>query len=89
MVSNERRTDTATLVSAMRVLAAEIQSGDGISNAACQEAAERIEELAGMLEWHTGLHVLVGDCIREHNNGFDALASSAWDRIVEYCAEVQ
>lgn len=34
-----------TLIAALRILAAEIQSGDGVANAVIAEAAERIEEL--------------------------------------------
>ena len=36
---------SATLVSAMRILANEIQSDDGVANAAIREAADRIEQL--------------------------------------------
>lgn len=36
---------SATIVSAMRVLANEIQSDDGVANAAIREAADRIEQL--------------------------------------------
>lgn len=38
------KTSTKNLVAALRVLAAEIQSEDGIANAAIAEAAERLEE---------------------------------------------
>ena len=37
-------TPTETLVSAMRALANDIQSEDGVANAAIQEAAQRLEE---------------------------------------------
>ena len=43
-----KKTDTETLVKALRVLAVEIQSGDGIANAAIEEAAQRIDELAAI-----------------------------------------
>jgi hypothetical protein len=39
------RTDTQTLITAMRHLAATIQSGDGVANAAIAEAADRLGEL--------------------------------------------
>lgn len=39
-----------TLVAAMKVLAVEIQSDDGIANAAIQEAAERLEALTEAIE---------------------------------------
>jgi hypothetical protein len=40
-----RKSSTETLVAAMRVLARDIQSGDGVANAAIAEAADRLEEL--------------------------------------------
>lgn len=42
-----QRTSTATLAQAMRTLAAEITSDDGVANMACLEAAERLDELGG------------------------------------------
>lgn len=39
------KTDIHTLISAMRILAVEIQSGDGVANLAILEAAERLQEL--------------------------------------------
>jgi hypothetical protein len=39
------RTDTPTLIKAMRILAQDIQSGDGVANAAIAEAADRLEEM--------------------------------------------
>ena len=38
-------TDTRTLIEAMRILSQDIQSGDGVANAAIAEAADRLEEL--------------------------------------------
>jgi cell division protein FtsB len=40
-----RKTDTLTLAKAMRILAIEIHSDDGVANAAIHEAAERLDEL--------------------------------------------
>lgn len=40
-----RKSSTETLIAAMRVLARDIQSGDGVANAAIAEAADRLEEL--------------------------------------------
>lgn len=40
-----KRTDTQTLIDAMRILARDIESGDGIANACIAEAADRLEEL--------------------------------------------
>lgn len=42
---NPPRTDTAILARAMRLLSHDIQSDDGVANAAVFEAAERLEEL--------------------------------------------
>ena len=39
------RTDTKTLIAAMRILSQDIESNDGIANAAIAEAADRMEEL--------------------------------------------
>jgi hypothetical protein len=41
---------SATLVSAMRILANDIQSDDGVANAAIREAADRIEQLEAKLK---------------------------------------
>lgn len=41
-----RRAKTATIAKAMRILAGDIQSDDGVASAACIEAADRLEELA-------------------------------------------
>ncbi|MER2518610.1 MAG: hypothetical protein ABTR92_19805 [Candidatus Accumulibacter phosphatis] len=40
------RTDTPTLIKALQVLAAEIESDDGVANAAIAEGAQRLQELA-------------------------------------------
>ena len=40
-----RRTDTETLIAAMRILSRDIRSGDGVANAAIAEAADRLDEL--------------------------------------------
>jgi hypothetical protein len=39
------RTDTQTIIAAMRHLAATVQSDDGVANAAIAEAADRLREL--------------------------------------------
>ncbi len=44
-MSDSPRTDTETLAAAMRILSVDIQSGDGVANAAIAEAAERLMEL--------------------------------------------
>ena len=40
-----RKTDTKTLINAMRILARDIQSDDGVANGAISEAADQMEEL--------------------------------------------
>jgi hypothetical protein len=35
-------------------------------------------------DWHEQLVSLVADCIVHQENGFDVLASSSWDRVVEH-----
>ncbi len=39
------KTNTKTLIKALRILSEDIQSDDGIANACIREAADRIEEL--------------------------------------------
>ena len=43
-----RVTDTKTLASTMRTLSVQIESEDGIANAAISEAAQRIDDLAAL-----------------------------------------
>ena len=50
MTEASGRPDTKTLIGALRILAVDIQSGDGVANAAIAEAADRLEELQAMLE---------------------------------------
>jgi len=44
------KSDTKTLVAAMRILAEAIQSEDRVANLAISEAADRLEELEGQLK---------------------------------------
>jgi cell division protein FtsB len=39
------KSSTHTLISALRILARDIQSGDGVANMAIAEAADRMEEM--------------------------------------------
>jgi hypothetical protein len=48
---SERRTPDETLISALRILARDIQSGDGCANACLLEAAQRLEELVEERRW--------------------------------------
>lgn len=41
---------TPTLIKALRVLAVEIQSGEGVANAAILEASQRLEEMLSLLD---------------------------------------
>lgn len=50
-----RATDTKTLSSAMRTLARDIDSEDGIENAAIAEAAQRIDDLADLAAEMAGM----------------------------------
>ena len=43
------RSKTETIIGALRVLAQDIQSGDGVANLAIAEAADRMEELCSEL----------------------------------------
>ena len=49
-----QKTETLTLAAAMDVLARDIQSDDGVANAAIAEAAQRLREL----EWELARHIL-------------------------------
>lgn len=42
--------NTDTLISALRILAEDIQSSDGVANAVVTEAADRLEELEAQLK---------------------------------------
>jgi hypothetical protein len=48
---SEPRTDDSTLIAALRILARDIQSGDGCANACLLEAAMRLEELVDDRRW--------------------------------------
>lgn len=43
------RTSTPTLIAAMRALARDIDSPDGVANAAILEAAERMDEMRSLM----------------------------------------
>jgi hypothetical protein len=48
---SKRRTDDATLMAALRILARDIESEDGLANACIAEAADRLQELADERRW--------------------------------------
>ena len=54
---SERRTDDATLIAAVRILARDIQSGDGCANACLLEVAARLAEL---VEERRSITTLIG-----------------------------
>lgn len=58
----DRRTPDATLIAALRILARDIKSGDGVANATVAEAAERLEELVEERLW-----ISVGERLPEDN----------------------
>ncbi|MFA5323163.1 MAG: hypothetical protein WC373_10875 [Smithella sp.] len=49
-----KRSKTKTLIQAMRTLSKDIESQDGIPNAAILEAADRLEEIAKLLKDTSG-----------------------------------
>ncbi len=59
---SDRRTPDATLISALRILARDIQSGDGCANGCLLEAAQRLEELVEDRRW-----VPVGERVPEED----------------------
>ena len=78
------RTSTETLIKAMRILSSDIQSDDGVANAAIAEAAQRLEEqqerikrLEEALAWYEST---VSDCNRHGPQGDAARHALAQDR---------
>ena len=73
-MTKRRRATTSTIAGAMRILAADIQSDDGIATAAILEAAERLDELATLLRqaagpmsherWSSGFRAKVAKAVR-------------------------
>ena len=64
------KTDDETLIIALRILAAEIQSDDGVANACITEAANRLEELtAGTIEIPNciGVAAMMGETASEYS----------------------
>lgn len=64
------RSSNETLVGALRILAQDIESVDGVAGAALHEAADRIEELAFEVE-----------DLRNQNHCNRVAAEARWDRI--------
>ena len=83
------RSSTETLIADMRVLAAEIQSPDGVANAAIREAAWRLTELAEAERKSAITIASLRELSRQWKEGADGGARDPWvfindlDRILE------
>ena len=73
------RSDTETLIKALEILARDIQSEDGIANAAIAEAAQRLKEFNN--DWHQP---------ELCNEKYDKLVieCNAWEELCEELIEV-
>lgn len=60
-----QKTDTLILIKAMRRLANDIQSDDGVANAAIAEAADRLEELRSKVLDHGLTIVTIEDIVTD------------------------
>ena len=67
------RTDTQTIVAAMRNLAATIQSDDGVANAAIAEAADRLGELHDACESKISMNAIM---VRQASDDFEAMLTA-------------
>lgn len=83
------RTDTTILIQAMRHLANDIQSEDGVANAAIAEASYRLEELqsinAKLLDALKNLYYVPNDCPCLVRQDY----ASAYIRAMEAIAEAE
>lgn len=70
------RSSNEALVSALRILAQDVESVDGVAGAALQEAADRIEELAFEVE-----------DLRNQNHCNRVAAEARWDKLKKLEAE--
>lgn len=87
------RTGNKTLIQALKILANDIQSGDGIANAAILEGAQRIEELESEnTKLKQNINKIKADAIRE------AADKCAWwhdrkfvkiDEIIDYADKIE
>jgi hypothetical protein len=55
MIKPMKRTSTDTLITALRVLARDVQSEDGVANSCLREAADRMEELNQVVDQATNV----------------------------------
>tara|TARA_R110000868_G_scaffold215096_2_gene465192 strand:+ start:118 stop:420 length:303 start_codon:yes stop_codon:yes gene_type:complete len=74
------KTEDTILISALRILATEIQSGDGVANACIAEAANRLEELTATLKPDPGDGYELLPTGTELAYGDEFLCHSYWER---------
>jgi hypothetical protein len=86
------KTTTQTLAAALRQLANDIESPDGVANAAILEAAERLEELAAQVELlrQLGL-VVIRQCSRKdgYTAEVEALDDATYATPEQFLREIQ
>ena len=73
-------TPTETLVSAMRALANDIQSEDGVANAAIHEAAQRLEEQQDRIKRLEEALTSIGEYWNRHTNE-RAMEDACWHAV--------
>jgi len=83
------RTDTVTLASALDVLAREIESGDGVANAAIAEAAGRLRELAALLEGYIRSRDILGEMLAEAEERMDRVRAIVDDAVANGLTQIQ
>lgn len=85
-MSDALRSSTPVRASAMRVLAVEIDSADGVANAAIGEAAERLADLHHLLA--RCLPIVQAHCEAEHMlDGFGPRRPRASDALLAHLRE--
>jgi hypothetical protein len=87
-MTQTRKTDTNTLIESLLILANDIQSDDGIANAAIYEGACRIRELHNALD---GLVYFLNHALHNDFNGFESYLrfnpTKAWHDNMYACKE--
>lgn len=79
------KTDTLILIKAMRRLADDIQSDDGVANAAISEAADRLEELRSKV-LDDGLTIVTIEDIVTNDNRSNKAKVLAIQYVLRYTA---
>ena len=72
-----RRAKTETIIAAMRILAEDIHSEDGVANAAIREAADRLQELQSESDRLSQSAAYWGGEARKYQRLYDELRSRA------------